>query len=118
MEPDVNQELYGVPQYLSALQSAWLNEAATLFRRKYYKNGSHAGFVFYMTDAAANTQDVDNLRQAMRDSKGPGNYLGSVQRAVSLFPGGSEQGAFAPFESSTCCRCAAASRAAGARLWF
>ena len=28
MEPDVNQELYGVPQYLSALQSAWLNEAA------------------------------------------------------------------------------------------
>ena len=95
MEPDVNQELYGVPQYLSALQSAWLNEAATLFRRKYYKNGSHAGFVFYMMDAAANTQDVDNLRQAMRDSKGPGNYLGSVQKAVSLFPGGSEQGAFA-----------------------
>lgn len=29
---------------VSALQSAWLNEAATLFRRKYYKNGSHAGF--------------------------------------------------------------------------
>ena len=55
MEPDVNQELYGVPQYLSALQSAWLNEAATLFRCKYYKNGSHAGFVFYMTDTAANT---------------------------------------------------------------
>ena len=118
MEPDVNQELYGVPQYLSALQSAWLNEAATLFRRKYYKNGSHAGFVFYMMDAAANTQDVDNLRQAMRDSKGPGNYLGSVQKAVSLFPGGSEQGAFAPFESSNRCRCAAASRAAGARSWF
>lgn len=74
MEPDVNQEVYGVPQYLSALQSAWLNEAATLFRRKYYKNGSHAGFVFYMTDAAANTEDVDSLRQAMRDSKGPGNF--------------------------------------------
>jgi PBSX family phage portal protein len=74
MDPDVNQEVYGVPQYLSALQSAWLNEAATLFRRKYYKNGSHAGFVFYMTDPAANVQDVDNLRQAMRDSKGPGNF--------------------------------------------
>ena len=27
-----------------------------------------------MTDAAANTQDVDNLRQAMRDGKGPGNF--------------------------------------------
>ncbi len=59
---------------LAPLRSACLNEAATLFRRKYYKNGSHAGFVFYMPDAAANIQDVDNLRQAMRDSKGPGNF--------------------------------------------
>ncbi|MEO6918615.1 MAG: phage portal protein, partial [Collimonas sp.] len=74
MDPDVNQEVYGVPQYLSALQSAWLNEAATLFRRKYYKNGSHAGFIFYMTDPAQNIEDVDQLRQAMRDSKGPGNF--------------------------------------------
>ena len=74
MEPDVNQEVYGVPQYISALQSAWLNEAATLFRRKYYKNGSHAGFVFYMTDAAQNQKDVDVLREAMRASKGPGNF--------------------------------------------
>lgn len=74
MEPDVNQELYGVPQYLSALQSAWLNEAAMLFRRKYYKNGSYAGFVFYTTNAAANTQDVDNLPQAISDSKDPVNF--------------------------------------------
>lgn len=37
-EPDPNQEIYGVPEYLSAMQSAWLNENATLFRRRYYKN--------------------------------------------------------------------------------
>ncbi len=72
--PDINQEIYGMPEYLSALQSAWLNEAATLFRRKYYKNGSHAGFIMYMTDAAQNTKDVEALRQALRDSKGPGNF--------------------------------------------
>lgn len=74
IEPDVNQELYGVPQYLSALQSAWLNEAATLFRRRYYKNGSHAGFILYMTDAANSQEDVDSLRKALRESKGPGNF--------------------------------------------
>jgi capsid portal protein len=34
LEPDINQELYGMPEYLSALNSAWLNESATLFRRK------------------------------------------------------------------------------------
>ena len=74
MDPDINQEVYGVPQYLSALQSAWLNEAATLFRRKYYKNGSHAGFIFYMTDPGVNTEDVSNMRKAMHNSKGPGNF--------------------------------------------
>lgn len=51
LEPDINQELYGVPEYLSALNSAWLNEAATLFRRKYYQNCAHAGYILYMTDA-------------------------------------------------------------------
>ena len=64
----------GVISVDTGIQLRVLNEAATLFCSKYYKNGSHTGFVFYMTDAAANTQDVDNLRQVMRDSKGPGNF--------------------------------------------
>jgi PBSX family phage portal protein len=74
MEPDINQEVYGLPEYLAALHSAWLNESATLFRRKYYENGSHAGFILYMTDAAQNEGDVAAIRQALKDSKGPGNF--------------------------------------------
>lgn len=74
LEPDVNQSIYGLPQYLSALQSAWLNESATLFRRKYFLNGAHAGFVFYMTDAAQKQEDVDNLREQLKKSKGVGNF--------------------------------------------
>lgn len=74
MEPDINQEIYGLPEYIPALHSAWLNESATLFRRKYYKNGSHAGFILYMTDPAQDQKDVDALRQALKDSKGPGNF--------------------------------------------
>ncbi|EMG1630569.1 phage portal protein, partial [Escherichia coli] len=72
MEPDINQEIYGLPGYLSAIPSALLNESATLFRRKYYINGSHAGFIMYMTDAAQNQEDVNNLRNAMKSAKGPG----------------------------------------------
>jgi len=88
IEPDPNQELYGIPEYIAALQSAWLNEAATLFRRKYYKNGSHAGFILYMTDAMQNEQDIENLKQALRDSKGPGNF-----RNLMLYaPGGKKDG--------------------------
>lgn len=74
MEPDVNQDIYGIPEYIPALHSAWLNESATLFRRRYYKNGSHAGFILYMTDAAQNQDDVDKLRTALKESKGPGNF--------------------------------------------
>lgn len=74
MEPDINQEIYGLPEYLSALNSAWLNESATLFRRRYYQNGSHAGFILYMTDAAQQEEDVDALREALKNSKGPGNF--------------------------------------------
>ena len=68
MEPDINQEIYGLPGYLSAIPSTLLNESATLFRRKYYINGSHAGFIMYMTDAA------QNIRLAMKSAKGPGNF--------------------------------------------
>jgi PBSX family phage portal protein len=73
-EPDINQEVYGLPEYLSSLNATWLNESATLFRRRYYKNGSHAGFILYMTDASQSQEDVDRLREAMKNAKGPGNF--------------------------------------------
>lgn len=71
---DVDQEIYGTPEYIAALQSVWLNESATLFRRKYYNNGSHAGFILYMTDSGIDDDDVEGLKQAMKDSRGPGNF--------------------------------------------
>lgn len=87
-EPDINQDIYGLPEYLSALQSAFLNEAATIFRRRYYENGSHAGFFLYMTDSGVGDQDVDAIRQALRDSKGPGNFKNVFIHA----PGGKGEG--------------------------
>ncbi len=74
MECDINQEIYGLPEYLATLQAAWLNESATLFRRKYFQNGSHAGFIMYITDPAHQQADVDSIREALKQSKGPGNF--------------------------------------------
>lgn len=71
---DVNQEVYGLPEYLGAVQSALLNESATLFRRRYYNNGSHAGFILYLTDPAQQQDDIDKLREALKSAKGPGNF--------------------------------------------
>ena len=88
MTPDINQEVYGLPEYLGALHSAWLNESATLFRRRYYENGSHAGFILYMTDAAQQEGDVNALRTALKQSKGPGNFRNLFMYA----PGGKKDG--------------------------
>ncbi len=49
-EYDVAQELYGLPQHISGLTSIWLNDDATLFRRQYYRNGSHAGYILYTNE--------------------------------------------------------------------
>ncbi len=61
---------------------------STLFRRKYYNNGSHAGFILYMTDAAQNEDFVGDLRNAMKNSKGPGNFRNLFMYA----PGGKKDG--------------------------
>lgn len=87
-EMDIDQEIYGVPEYMSSLQSAWLNESATLFRRKYYNNGSHAGYILYMNDAAQDINDINKVKDALKQSKGPGNF-----RNLFLYaPGGKKDG--------------------------
>ncbi len=85
---DLDQELYGVPEYLSAIQAALLSEASTLFRRKYYLNGSHMGFILYMNDAKIPEESVTAVRQALKESKGPGNFRNLFLHA----PGGQKDG--------------------------
>jgi len=87
LAPDINQEIYGLPEYLSALQSALLNENATLFRRRYYENGSHAGYILYATGDFAN-DDVDAMRDALKRAKGPGNFRNMFVHS----PSGKENG--------------------------
>lgn len=73
-QPDVAQEVYGMPEWLAALQSGLLNENATLFRRRYYNNGAHSGAVFYLNDPLADNDTADALAKAIKDSKGIGNF--------------------------------------------
>lgn len=88
IEPDVNQEIYGVPEWLPAIQSALLNEAATKFRLRYYNNGSHAGYIMYLTDANINEQDIELLEEQLRLSKGPGNFRNLLMYAPNGKPDG------------------------------
>jgi len=73
-EYDPRQGIYAIPQYYGGIQSALLNEDATLFRRKYFKNGAHMGFVFSMADPSLTIDDEDKLKAAIAESKGVGNF--------------------------------------------
>jgi PBSX family phage portal protein len=71
---DVMQGIYGLPSYIGAIQSMLLNEDATLFRRRYYKNGAHMGYIFYSSSAHLDPGDEEAIREAVRKSKGVGNF--------------------------------------------
>ncbi|MEH4266378.1 phage portal protein [Klebsiella aerogenes] len=88
MEPDIAQEIYGLPQYLCGVNSILLNESATLFRRKYYDNGSHVGSVFYLTDAVQNQTDIDRIKETIESGKGRNNF-----KSMFLYaPNGKKEG--------------------------
>ncbi len=73
-QPDVAQEVYGMPEWLSSLQAGLLSENATLFRRRYYLNGAHAGFIFYLTEPLADTKTADAIGEKLGQAKGVGNF--------------------------------------------
>ena len=73
-EPDLKQNIYGLPQYLGGIQSVLLSEDATLFRRKYYVNGAHMGYILVTTDANLDDKTAEAIENQVKNSKGPGNF--------------------------------------------
>ncbi|ELL9330406.1 phage portal protein [Vibrio fluvialis] len=69
-EYDVVQELYGLPQHVSGLTSIWLNDDATLFRRQYYHNGSHAGYLLYMNEPGMTKETENDIRNKLQAKEG------------------------------------------------
>lgn len=95
MDYDVEQDVYGVPDYLGGMHSLLLNESATLFRRRYFNNGAHAGFIFYTNDPDLTDEDEERLRSKIEGTKGVGNFRsmfvnipGGNEKAIQLIPVG------------------------------
>lgn len=70
----MSQTIYGLPGYLGAIQSMLLNEDATLFRRRYYKNGAHVGYIFYSSSAQLEQAQQDAIKNAIQNARGVGNF--------------------------------------------
>lgn len=74
INPDINQEVYGLPEYLAGLISATLNRSATTFRVNYYENGSHAGVIVYLNDTLADPNGVNDLKESLQKSRQGGAF--------------------------------------------
>lgn len=85
---DPLQQVYGTPDYLGCVQSALLSNDATTFRRRYFKNGLHMGFIFYASDPNLSKDDEDELKEKMSSSRGVGNFRSMF---VNI-PNGKEKG--------------------------
>lgn len=85
---DPKQNVYGLPDYLSGLESALLSQEATRFRRKYYLNGAHLGFILYTTDPNMTPEVEEELSKALKNSRGAGNFKSMLLN----IPNGQEKG--------------------------
>ncbi|MEG0208809.1 MAG: phage portal protein [Hafnia sp.] len=71
---DPRQQVYGLPDYIGGIHSVLLNSESTLFRRRYYHNGAHMGFILYVNDPNISVEAEKVIREKIEQAKGVGNF--------------------------------------------
>lgn len=85
---DPQQQIYGVPDYIGGIQSALLNSDATVFRRRYFANGAHMGFILYSTDPDMTEEMEIEIAEQIRNAKGVGNFRSMFVNIAGGHPDG------------------------------
>lgn len=93
--PDTQQRVYGYPDYMGGVNSAMLNSEATMFRRRYYSNGAHMGYIFYTNDPNMTDEIENEIKEKIENSRGVGNFKNMFvnipdgsEKAIQLIPVG------------------------------
>ncbi|AXF77466.1 phage portal protein [Erwinia tracheiphila] len=88
MNPDIHQEIYGMPEYMGALLSASLSHSADKFRKLYYDNGSHAGCILYVGATQVDQESIKVVQKTLSEARGKGAFKNVLINA----PGGGKDG--------------------------
>ncbi|NWC62940.1 phage portal protein [Cedecea sp. P7760] len=88
MNPDIHQEIYGMPEYMAALLSASLSHSADKFRKLYYDNGSHAGCILYVGASQVDPESIKVVQKTLSEARGKGAFKNVLIHA----PGGGKDG--------------------------
>lgn len=98
LNPDIHQEVYGLPEYMSALLAAALSHAADSFRKLYYDNGSHAGCIVYVGAGQIDDKSMEAVKNTLTGARGRGAFKNLLLHA----PGGGKDGVqILPFSQIT-----------------
>lgn len=74
LNPDINQEVYGMPEYMAALLAASLAHSADMFRKLYYDNGSHAGCIVYIGAGQVDDKSMKAVKETLTGARGKGAF--------------------------------------------
>lgn len=85
---DPRQQIYGTPDYVGGIQSALLNSDATVFRRRYFANGAHMGFILYSTDPDMTEEMESEIASQIKNAKGVGNFRSMFVNIAGGHPDG------------------------------
>ncbi|WP_168400630.1 phage portal protein [Erwinia amylovora] len=88
INPDIHQEIYGMPEYMGAMLSANLSHSADKFRKLYYDNGSHAGCILYVGAAQVDPESIKVVQKTLSEARGKGAFKNVLIHA----PGGGKDG--------------------------
>lgn len=95
LQYDCAQSIYGVPDWIGAFNDVLLNSEATLFRRRFYLNGSQMGFILYTNDPNLKDEDEQEIKRKVEEGKGVGNFRSLFvnipnggEKAIQLIPVG------------------------------
>lgn len=86
------QELYGVPEWIGAIQSILLGESAVLFPCRFFANGAHTGNIISTSGLLPKEEDL--LKERLRNGKGVGNFRtihvglpsGDIDKVIKVIP--------------------------------
>ncbi|KFB99460.1 PBSX family phage portal protein, partial [Trabulsiella guamensis ATCC 49490] len=98
LNPDINQEIYGMPEYLGGLLSASLSYSADMFRKLYYDNGSHAGCIIYIGASQIDRESMEEVKKTLQESRGGGAFKNILIQASG---GGKDGVQILPFQQIT-----------------
>jgi PBSX family phage portal protein len=90
--PAPDQDIYGIPEWIGAVQSILLSEDTTLFARRFYKNGAHIGNLIVTSGMLPKEEAI--VKEKLESGKGIGNFKtahlglpsGDISKSIAVLP--------------------------------